>query len=393
VKPTDFKKQMHPFKKYLEASLGKPMTGMDIESTQKFLKNDGKVLRFYCTWADDSMLGEKRPWVVHYFLADDTVEVLEVAQPNSGRAPFPQLVKRARLPKDKVNDLDMSRIGAGSETEVRYYTAADFRIGHSINIYGREVYINGCDAFTQDYYIKNYGMKPDDFPRLGMEDEKEAPLEITPPPHLGFGSEEDSLGSFLHLMPKVPKQDFKKIMEMDGVHLRYMATFVNPQGVDKNRKFVLTYYMQTDQISVFEKPERNSGFVGGKFLERSRIKNPSTGLYYAPKDFHVSAEIKINAYTFKITHADDFTMKYMSEHSDEWPEYGTSGTSTARKDAADASLRSTAARAHSVALHEAPAAGRGSFGPGPAKRSGVNGGDLSGAGRTIANAAGSSPRR
>ena len=49
------------------------------------------------------------------------------------------------------------------------------------------------------------------------------------------------------------------------------------------------------------------------------------------------------------------TMKYMSEHSDEWPEYGSSGTSTARKDAADASLRSTAARAHSVALHESPA--------------------------------------
>lgn len=40
-----------------------------------------------------------------------------------------------------------------------------------------------------------------------------------------------------------------------------------------------------------------------------------------------------------------------------------------------------------------PSAGRGSFGPGPAKRSGVNGGDLSGAGRTIANAAGASPRR
>lgn len=59
---------------------------------------------------------------MHYYLADDTVEVLEVLQQNSGRMPFPQLLKRQRLPKDKVNDLDMSRIGAGSETEVHNTT-------------------------------------------------------------------------------------------------------------------------------------------------------------------------------------------------------------------------------------------------------------------------------
>lgn len=108
---------------------------------------------------------------------------------------------------------------------------------------------------------------------------------IEPPPHLGFGSEEDSLGSFLALMPKVPKPDFKKLMEMDGMHLRYMyvvslcvllflvfvshyttnrAALSNPSATDKNRKFVLTYHLQTDQISVFERPERNAGFVGGK---------------------------------------------------------------------------------------------------------------------------------
>ena len=34
-----------------------------IESTTKFLKNDGKVLRFYCTWDDNNIFGEKRPYV------------------------------------------------------------------------------------------------------------------------------------------------------------------------------------------------------------------------------------------------------------------------------------------------------------------------------------------
>ncbi len=34
-----------------------------IESTTKFLKNDGKVLRFYCMWDDANIFGEKRPYV------------------------------------------------------------------------------------------------------------------------------------------------------------------------------------------------------------------------------------------------------------------------------------------------------------------------------------------
>lgn len=37
----------------------------------------------------------------------------------------------------------------------------------------------------------------------------------TVPPYNGFGSEEDSLGSCLNLLPKPPKKDFRKFMEKD----------------------------------------------------------------------------------------------------------------------------------------------------------------------------------
>lgn len=38
-----------------------------------------KVLRFFCVWDDRvSLLGDRRPYRLHYFLEDDTVEVLEV---------------------------------------------------------------------------------------------------------------------------------------------------------------------------------------------------------------------------------------------------------------------------------------------------------------------------
>jgi hypothetical protein len=62
----------------------------------------GKVLRFYCCWAADS--GDSRdaplPYVLHYYLADDCVEVREVHPRNDGRYPFPMLLSKRRLPKN-----------------------------------------------------------------------------------------------------------------------------------------------------------------------------------------------------------------------------------------------------------------------------------------------------
>lgn len=65
---------------------------------------DLQVLRFYCVWDDrDSMFGEMRPFVLHFFLVDDTVEIREVHKANDGHDPFPVLVRRQRLPKDRDN--------------------------------------------------------------------------------------------------------------------------------------------------------------------------------------------------------------------------------------------------------------------------------------------------
>ena len=60
-----------------------------------------QVLRFYAVWDDRKVLsGDRRPYVVHYYLEDDTMEVLETLHDsNSGRDQFPKFLRRARLPK------------------------------------------------------------------------------------------------------------------------------------------------------------------------------------------------------------------------------------------------------------------------------------------------------
>ena len=85
----------------MEARLGCSSTLLEPDKLDQFLKYDRKVLRFYMAWDDRrSLYGELRPFVLHYYLADDSMEVLEVRRANAGRDPFPLFLKRGKLYKD-----------------------------------------------------------------------------------------------------------------------------------------------------------------------------------------------------------------------------------------------------------------------------------------------------
>lgn len=70
-------------KEFLEKQLG----GGKVKSQKQFLDNDLKVLRFFSRFDD-------LPYVVHYYLADDTLEIREVHPPNDGRDKFALLLRR-----------------------------------------------------------------------------------------------------------------------------------------------------------------------------------------------------------------------------------------------------------------------------------------------------------
>jgi len=313
--PVNNNKIMYPMKEHMEASLGK-MMGVNIEGTQRFLRNDGKVLRFFCLWSDSKVGGEQLSFIVHYFLSDDTVEVLDVMCPNSGREPFPTFLKRSKLPKDhNTTRPNISRIGWTSDDSVQYVTETDFRIGATINVYGRELFICGCDTFTKNFYIANYNQTEADFPFFLLDDPKEDVPEMIPPKYNGFGTEEDSLGSFLYLTPKVPKIDFKKLMENDGIKLSFLAKIDGAAPEDINRRFNITFHMDKDTLGVFERFQRNSGFVGGKYLERCRIRNPNTGNFFKCHDFAVGEKLTINKRVFELVEADLWTKNFMTNNA------------------------------------------------------------------------------
>ena len=68
----------------------------------------------------------------------------------------------------------------------------------------------------------------------------------------------------------------------------------------------------------------STGTIGGKFLERGRVKKPnqpsfSTQLseYYNAKDLYVGAVVEFNKHRFMLIDADEYAYNYMERHSSE----------------------------------------------------------------------------
>merc|ERR1712159_888734 len=287
---------------WTEAMLGRPTNLINEDKLAQFLKYDRKVLRFYCLWDDTpSLYGEQRKFVLHYYLADDTIEIVESYKVNSGRDPFPLLLGRGKLP-----------VTWDKPGRKEFYSAADLVIGSTINVFGRELLICDCDEFTCDFMEKNFAHDCKTTV-ISLEEERPEPPRMEIPPYTGFGSEEDSLGSFYSLAPKAPKANWAKYFENDKKILRFVAQVDTRAPEDRERLFIVSYYLADDTVSVYEPPARNSGIMGGKWMERSRVKNPNStdGEMYKAKDMAVGAMLEFRKHRFVLIEADEYTLNYM----------------------------------------------------------------------------------
>ncbi|CAB4034756.1 EF-hand domain-containing family member C2-like, partial [Paramuricea clavata] len=314
------------------------------DTLKQFLQYDRRVLRFYCLWDDsDSMFGDLREMVLHYFLADDTIEIREIIRANVGRDAVPMFLRRQKLPKEPVSTLQPGRMtgrtvlnvfgpmGHGGRwildslktgaVHINYYTDADLTIGSVINVWGRKFLLFDCDEYTKEHYQTKFGVN--DFQPIKYKSDPGQPKPREIPPYNGFGSEEDSLCSCLGLIPKPPKHDFIKFMEkdrhgLDSNVLRFMAKMDSDRPIDHNRHFIISYFLCDDTILVYEPPQRNSGIIGGKFLERSRIKVPDGSGYYSSRDLFIGAHVEFLKHKFIITDADEYAVYYIEKNNKEY---------------------------------------------------------------------------
>ena len=70
--------------------------------TKRHTCKQNQSLEAYTSISLYSMFGDFREMVLHYFLADNTIEILEKIPPNSGRDAVSMFLRRASLPKEPV---------------------------------------------------------------------------------------------------------------------------------------------------------------------------------------------------------------------------------------------------------------------------------------------------
>uniref|UniRef100_A0A8D0FDQ8 EF-hand domain containing 1 n=1 Tax=Strix occidentalis caurina TaxID=311401 RepID=A0A8D0FDQ8_STROC len=314
-----------PYTELRRMPVRKYITPSDFDQLKQFLTYDKQVLRFYATWDDtNSIFGENRPYVIHFYLADDTVEVREVYRQNDGRDPFPILIKRQRLPKtfaDKKKTFPSCVLEISDQEVLEWFTAKDFAVGKTITLLGRTFFIYDCDEFTRNFYRDKFGItdfQPVEIKKKSLE---EVPRVI--PPYNGFGVLEDSLQNCFSLFPKPPRKDIIKMLENDHKVLRYQVALESPNPEDRKRRFILSYFLSNDMISIYEPPVRNSGITGGKYLGKTRVAKPGSTTenptYYEPSDLTIGSTIEVFGHRFVITDADEYVLNYMESNAESFP--------------------------------------------------------------------------
>lgn len=306
-------KVRYPLKTYMEASLGNPnRSSLQSEKKRKFLANNRKVLSFHCEYdVRDRLYGDLLTYVLDYFLEDDTIEFKEVHAANSGRDPFPKLLRRGRVLKKWAESLTDEQDRGVEEPTGResYYNEEDLFVGAVLPVFGKDMHIVDADPYTRAYYKMAWGRELAEPSATVLA--KTVFVKPDPPAYNGYGTEEDSLGSCNSLCPKPPRKDFKKMAEFDRMALRFAAKMISSRKEQQQRRFILTFFLTDDTVAIYEPEQRNSGVVNGKFLERGRYKRVD-GAHYALGDFVIGSEVVFSSHRFEIIDADEYTKKFLA---------------------------------------------------------------------------------
>ena len=291
---SNFKREKNANSAYQAALLG---VGVDNSGRAGFVTYGQKKLKFCCIWDNTEMLyGDQLTFSMTYNLADDTVEIFSVPGYNTGRdETFTRLLKRARLPILIGTNI----LSGGDPVESQYYHWKDLYIGMNLPIYGRILQIVDCDQQTRDFYREEGGIElgPPCRPRKIAPIEFKNTTEEEKPDYTAIGVES--------AQPKKRNGENKQ--------LTFRAKLLSGGADDVDREFIITYYCLDDTIQILEPPIRNSGFWGGIFLTRTRIRN-SEGDIVQDTDFWVGCDIQLLKHRFRLYEADAGTTKHMDSN-------------------------------------------------------------------------------
>ncbi|XP_063872418.1 EF-hand domain-containing family member C2-like [Scylla paramamosain] len=323
-----------------------------------FVQHSTQVLRFFGEWAaeGEDVGGVTTPVTdkveLRYYLEDDTAEVRvhHLTPHQHALTPTPpavptKLLKRAPIPKNLSEVAGAVSLGAigrptlnllglrGGRVHLKdrrpqaasspqFLGPEDLILGQTVRVCGRLLRLCECDAFTTRYYKQALGVDqvPAEYQYLSRK------IGTAPAPRkspLDPRRLEEHPRDTLHPLPTTVTtlvggyhaRDIRDGCE-DKI-LRFGAHLVSDDERDRNRDFVVNFYIYDSTISVFELPKLNSGRRAGMFLGRGLVVAPEGG-HVGVDHLYMGATLSLNSHVFRLTHADEFTLRYMEEHADEF---------------------------------------------------------------------------
>lgn len=303
------------------------------EKTRRFLKYDGKVLRFLCVEkiaVDPSVLllpreemtapNNAKKFALSYFMTDRSIDIRLVKSKHSQPSAVVNLEESMLVMKQSKIAKNWRDVQKGSKPV--FYEPNDFICGNVIDVYGRGFLLIYCDTYTRSMYDE-LGIEQFEIP-LVIEAESKV---VHPIPKLGdgflpIGSEEDTLAT-VYGMPRVSR-DVRKATKNQSRILRCKAKLISKNLIDAKRIFMITFYLEDDTVHIYEEIVRNSGIIGGTFLKRGKYLNalPPEGeitRYFVPQDIYLGNVISLNGNEMKILEMDNLSMKFCETYPDEFP--------------------------------------------------------------------------
>jgi hypothetical protein len=249
-----------------------------------------------------------RKVVIYFYLEDDTCQITEPRQDNSGM-PQGTLVRRHRFP------------GPNGQ----YLKLEDLMIGQDLNIYGKTIRITNCDPFTREYYL-----------HLGIEQQEPHSEEVDP-----FLATRDDLKTKEAKPPRTYEKlyrecmlggghvnaDMQQFLEKDRKVLRFYAVMddLNTPQFER-RPFTILFFLADDTIEIRELYPLNCGrdnfpifFKRGKMARGSvRLLGPQAQPLKKEEfvhgfEFYVGQMVTLSGNQFFIYDADESTRKLFAE--------------------------------------------------------------------------------
>lgn len=243
--------------------------------------------------------------LIKYFLEDDTVEMFETEQRNSGM-PAGKFLKRMQHPAVSMESLV---------------------VGETVSVYGRTFKIYECDEFTRNYYAQQGIEQGSDF-HAPTDPWGEASMLV----HRGGDGEhrkkmnalkryqESRLGVLVH------KTDSKtRFLEFDKQAVTFFAQWQDTKAFGEMHQYTVSYYLSTGEVQITESRNTNAQVIFPLFLKKQRL--PRTTLvhddrssscedgdgssdYYNEDDFMVGQVLKVHGRDFLLYDCDGVTQKW-----------------------------------------------------------------------------------